>query len=110
MINIFNIFKSILNFNGLVVSDLDDDGGNGWILLNAAVQTDVAGWDDSRIIIGNDYVGFNWSGLAFNTTTDFEATLEFGPNPIPIPTSLMLFITGLAGFAVAHKIRVKTEN
>lgn len=98
-------FFSAFSFNGLVVSDLDDNGGSDYILLNVGVDTDVAGWNASRIIFGDDFAAFNWAGLTFDTSTNFEAMLEFGPNPIPIPTTMVLFITGLVGFAAARKYR-----
>jgi len=103
--NTNGVFFDIRPFNGLVVSDLDDDGGSDYILLNVVVDTDVADWNESRIILGDDFVAFNWQKLTFNTTTNFEAMLEFGPNPIPIPTTMVLFITGLVGFAAARKYR-----
>ncbi len=68
-------------FAGLVLSDLDYE--LGYILLGVDVDTNMAGWDDNRIIFGDDYVGFNWQSLEADSNTDFTAFFEFGPNPIP---------------------------
>ena len=101
-------YFSTFMFNGLVVNDLHDVNNEDYYLLNVEVKTDVAGWDDSRIIFGDDFAAFNWSGLSFNTDSEFTAMLEFGPNPIPIPTTMILFATGLIGLAMVR--RKKTEN
>ena len=100
----------VFTFNGLVISDLNDDGGSDYILLDVSVTTDVADWDESRIIMGDDFAAFNWSGLSFDTTTNFEAMLEFGPNPIPLPASMILFLTGLVGFAAIRKKQRKSGS
>jgi|GEM_PF-731218 len=93
---------SVFDFNGLVISDMQDSR-DGYYLLNVAVETDIAGWDDSRIYFGDDFAAFNWAGLSFSNTTEFTATLEFVPVPMPIPTTMVLFITGLLGFAVVRR-------
>ena len=84
------------SFNGLVLGDLDFE--TEYILLGVEVTTNLAGWNDSRLELGVDYVGFNWQDLTVFSDTDFTAIFEFGPNPIPIPSTLLLFVTGLTGF------------
>lgn len=99
-------FFTELDFNGLVIRDLNDDGGDNYILLGVEVEaTNVAGWDDTLLTFGDDFVALNWSGLAFEADSSFEAILEFGPNPIPIPTAIILFVTGLIGFSGWRKMK-----
>ena len=86
----------VFDFTGLVISDLDFEPG--YLLLGADVDTNMKGWDDSRLMLGEDFVGFNWQGLTVDSDTNFTAFFEFGPSPIPIPPSLLLFVTGIAGF------------
>jgi hypothetical protein len=100
-----NQFSSA-DFNALVLSDLDDSEP-GYILLGVDVDTDMTGWDDSRLIFGDDFAGFNWQGLTVDDNTDFTAFFEFGPNPIPIPATLLLFVTGIVGFTL---LRRKIKN
>jgi hypothetical protein len=94
------------DFNGLVLSDLDDSE-EGYILLGVDVETNMEGWDDYRLIFGDDFVGFNWEGLTVDSDTTFDVFFEFGPNPIPIPATLFLFVTGIAGFSL---LRRKIKN
>ena len=90
------------SFNGLVIREIDD------YLTGVQVNTDISGWDESRIIFGEDFAAFNLAGLSFTNNTEFNAMFEFGPNPIPIPTTAVLFVTGLIGFALVR--RKKTED
>ncbi|MGD2271436.1 MAG: PEP-CTERM sorting domain-containing protein [Desulfobacterales bacterium] len=94
------------DFNGLVLGDLDDSEAD-YILLGVDVETNMTGWDDSRLLFGDDFAGFNWQGLTVDGSTDFTAFFEFGPNPIPIPATLLLFITGIVGFSL---LRRKIKN
>jgi hypothetical protein len=94
----------VYDFAGLALYDLDDSEP-GYILLGVDVDTNMAGWDESRIMFGDDRdsVGFNWQGLTVNDNTDFTAFFEFGPNPIPIPATLLLFVSGIAGFTLIRR-------
>jgi hypothetical protein len=86
----------VFDYAGLVLSDLDFEPG--YMLLGVDVDTNMAGWDESRLMFGEDFVGFNWQGLAVDDGTNFTALLDFGPSPIPLPPTLLLFATGIAGF------------
>jgi hypothetical protein len=89
------------NYNGLVLSGLDFE--DGYILLGVDVDTNMSGWTDSRLTFGDDFAGFNWQGLTVDGTTNFTALFDFGPNPIPIPPTLLLFVSGLAGFTLIRR-------
>ena len=86
----------VFDYAGLVLNDLDFEPG--YILLGVDVDTNMKGWDESRLLFGDDFVGFNWQGLTVDSDTNLTAFLEFGPSPIPIPPTLLLFATGIAGF------------
>ena len=88
-------------YNGLVLSGLDFE--DGYILLGVDIDTNLTGWDDSRLTFGDDWAGFNWQGLGVDDSKNFTALFDFGPNPIPIPTTLLLFATGMAGFFFIRK-------
>jgi len=99
-----------LSFNGLRVSDLDDSSGNP--LINVIVDTNMAGWDNSRLSWGSRDVWFDWKGLSFDSGTYLNAQLEFGGDnaaaPVPEPSTLLLLGAGLAGFAAfRRKLRIK---
>jgi hypothetical protein len=92
----------VFDWSGLVISDLDFQPG--YILLGVDVDTNMVGWDDeTRLMFGDDYAGFNWQGLAVNANTNFTAIFDFGPNPIPIPATLLLFVSGIAGFTLIRR-------
>ena len=99
-----------MSFNGLGVSDLNDSTGNA--LQGVLIDTNMAGWDTSRLSFGSDYVQFDWKGLSFTSdiwsdwthtslvtpATYFNATLDFGQAPItavPEPETYAMLLAGL---------------
>lgn len=98
-----NTFGSA-SFAGLIIDDLDyDDNAQDFILLGVEVDTNMRSWSDNRILFDEDTVSFNWQGLFVDGTTNFTAIFQFGPNPIPIPTTLLLFVTGIVGFVLIKR-------
>jgi hypothetical protein len=98
-----NTFGSA-SFAGLIIDDLDyDNNDQDYILLGVEVDTNMRGWADNRILFDDDTVSFNWYGLFVDENTYFTVIFEFGPNPIPIPNSVLLFVTGIAGFALIRR-------
>jgi hypothetical protein len=92
----------VFDYAGLVISDLDFEPG--YILLGVDVTTNMVGWDsDALLMFGDDFAGFNWQGLSVDGSTNFTAVFDFGPNPIPIPATLLLFVSGIAGFALIRR-------
>jgi hypothetical protein len=92
---------TVRSYNGLVLSGLDFQ--EGYILLGVDVNTNMVGWDASRLVFDDHLAGFNWQGLTVDGTTDFTALFDFGPNPIPIPPTLILFVSGIAGFTLIRR-------
>ncbi len=94
-----------VSFNGLGVSDLDDSSGN--VLQSVLVDTNMAGWDSSRLSFGNDSVQFDWKGLSFDNSTYLNATLSFGAvaAPIPEPETYAMLLAGLGLFGFAARRR-----
>jgi hypothetical protein len=95
----------VFDYAGLVVSDLDFEPG--YILLGVNITTNMGRWDNSRLMFGDDFVGFNWQGLTVTDNTNFTALFDFGPNPIPIPPTLLLFVSGIAGFTLIRRKMTK---
>ncbi len=106
-------------FNGLVVGDLDDDSGNA--LSHATFSTNLAGWDDSRLLLGDDYIGFNFAGLSVTPNTYIDTNLFFPiearedrldqdiSDPqlaVPEPATLFLFGSGLLGFGFQARRKI----
>lgn len=100
----FNNPTSFANafFAGLIIDDLNDSNLY-YTLLDVNVVTDLTGWSDDRILFYDDIVMFNWAGLFADSDTNFIADLVFGQNPVPIPGTLLLFMTGIFGFALLRK-------
>lgn len=109
-ISSFNIFPSTALLWGLKIEGLNHQENPDWILLGVNIETSLAGWDDSRMSFYNDEEGgnleLNFQGMRLPLGESLTAMFEFGPNPIPIPATAALFITGLVGFIlVRQKIR-----
>jgi len=100
------------NFFGIKILGLDDVDNPDWILLGADVtentMTSSSLWyaeEDKRLQIdplAGD-VGFDWNQMSYRAGQNFTALLEFGPNPIPIPATMALFVTGLIGFILIKR-------
>jgi hypothetical protein len=93
-------------FSGIALSSLNDVENPDWILLGVDVQTDLTGWSDDRIVFDEtgQYVGFSLENLSTAGAENFTAIFEFGPNPIPIPATMTLFVTGLIGFIALRRL------
>lgn len=96
-----------IRFSGIKISGLNDIANPDWLVLDVDVTTDMAGWTDDRIDFGYDEIGswvsFAWQGLGWEQNQYFDAMFTLGPNPIPIPATMVLFVTGLVGFVVIRK-------
>ncbi|MDH5575658.1 MAG: PEP-CTERM sorting domain-containing protein [Nitrospirota bacterium] len=101
-------FENISGFNALLsgsfsVSDLD------WLNNGIRVAGQITGASIDRMDVmlnwGLDFVGFDFSNLTINHRDSFQATISFttghssSPPPIPEPSTMLLFGSGLAGLA-----------
>jgi hypothetical protein len=102
-----NTFEATSKFSGIALDSLNDSENSDWIILGVEVETDMVGWTDDRLVFDDSgqFVGFNWQGLSTESGQSFTAIFEFGPNPIPIPATMGLFVTGLVGFMVFRRLR-----
>jgi len=84
-----------VNFNGLVISQIDS------MLSNFVIDTNFVGWDDSRFTYADNSLRFDWQGLAFNTDTFFH--IDFNDGEVPEPSIIALFGLGLIGLGFARR-------
>ena len=115
----------LFDFNGLIVSDLDDSSGNP--LQSVTVSTNMVGWDSSRLSFGGNFVRFDWKGLTTNSdlyewngvdnvltkpATYFNATLDFGGTvaAVPEPETYAMMLAGLGLLGVVARRRKQKLN
>ena len=99
-------------FFGIKILGLQDVDNPDWVLLGADVTTNTmtsaSRWyaeEDDRLLIDplTGDIGFDWHQMSYRPGQNFTALLEFGPNPIPIPATMALFVTGLIGFILMRR-------
>ena len=108
------------SFNGLMVGNMNSSTGAA--IQSVSVNTDMAGWNASRLGLNGDSVSFNWVGLG--GATYFDATFNYasdggpgtgdgggtgsgGGTSVPEPSTLLLFGSGIAGYALTKMKRTR---
>jgi MYXO-CTERM domain-containing protein len=90
---------SVQPFNGLVIGGIDD------ALLSVTADTNLAGWDVSRLSYDAHTIYSNWSGLAFDNSSYFRLHLVQAA-PVPeTPSTLTLIGLSVAALLVLHRRR-----
>jgi hypothetical protein len=102
-----NAFPASGLFWGFKVLGLENQENPDWILLGVSIETNLPSWSEDRFEVTNDENGlnlaFDFEGMSLPLGRSLTAVFEFGPNPIPIPATAALFVTGLVGFAIVRK-------
>jgi len=69
---------STASFNGLSISDLNWAGGT---ITDFTVETNLAGWTDSRLSYTGDALMFNWQALSFTANSYFNVSIQSASVP-----------------------------
>lgn len=84
-------------FNGLVLSNIDDE------VLNVSVDTNLAGWDASRLFFDATTIRANWAGLSIDHASYFNLHLTQA-EPVPEHgATACLLVVAFAGLAWRHR-------
>lgn len=88
--------------------------GNNWVKS----ELDTNGWEEYSFLLPEAtgdlddlYIGFelkstgNWKDVDFGKVDNLSVTGENGATPVPEPTTLLLFSSGLAGAFIRKKMR-----
>lgn len=88
---------SVAAFNGLAISGIDS------ILSNFVVDTNMAGWDDSRLSFVDSALRMNWNGLSFTNSTFFNVSFD-SSRSVPAPGTLALLGLAMIGLVRARRL------
>jgi hypothetical protein len=99
--------ESPIEFNGPVISNLNDSSGYPLIgLANFTTNSDAS---FSRLVWGQDFVGFNFSGLSFSSGEWLHIDLSFGPSQsVPEPPAVLLLAAAMLGIG-GWRLRYRTK-
>lgn len=94
-------WSAVSGFNGLVVSDLDYEPG--FVVDSVTLFTNVSGFGSDRVLMGDDWVGLNFSGLNFTAASYISAQISF--SDVPVPSAAILFGFGFIGLTILRTMR-----
>ena len=85
------------SFNGFFIQDFSSSIAD--FLDVTIADTNLEGFDASRIFFSSEAIYINFSGIAFNNQSYIDFDIDFESVSVPEPGTLLLFGIGIAGIA-----------